>query len=195
MNHAVILAQPKPRSFIRLLAETYVEAVRERGHGADLIDLYAIDFDPRLQLAEIPGADGARPSPDVEAQRERLRHAEIFAYFYPIWFGGPPAILKGYVERIFTAGFGYRTIKNGGTDPLLKGRKLISVTSSGSENTWLVESGGWEAVRPAFDNRIAGATGLEVLDHVNFGGVDADLDPAKVNEAVESVRRVVREFF
>ena len=195
MNHAVILAQPKPRSFIRLLAETYVEAVRERGHGADLIDLYAIDFDPRLQLAEIPGADGARPSPDVEAQRERLRHAEIFAYFYPIWFGGPPAILKGYVERIFTAGFGYRTIKNGGTDPLLKGRKLISETSSGSENTWLVESGGWEAVRTAFDNRIAGATGLEVLDHVNFGGVDADLDPAKVNEAVESVRRVVREFF
>ena len=62
MNHAVILAQPKPRSFIRLLAETYVEAVRERGHGADLIDLYAIDFDPRLQLAEIPGADGARPT-------------------------------------------------------------------------------------------------------------------------------------
>ena len=69
------------------------------------------------------------------------------------------------------------------------------MTSSGSENTWLVESGGWEAVRTAFDNRIAGATGLEVLDHVNFGGVDADLDPAKVNEAVESVRRVVREFF
>ena len=195
MKHAVILAHPRPRSFVRLLAQTYLEAVRDRDHEAELVDLYALDFDPRLRPEELPSPVEATPAADVVAERKRLADVDVFCLVYPIWFGGPPAILKGYVERIFTAGFGYRTIKNGGTDPLLKGRKLISVTSSGSENTWLVESGGWEAVRTAFDNRIAGATGLEVLDHVNFGGVDADLDPAKVNEAVESVRRVVREFF
>lgn len=195
MKHAVILAHPRPRSFTRLLAETYAAAVRDRGQQAELVDLYAIGFDPRLQAEEIASGGPATPAADVQAERARLKEADVFCLVYPIWFGGPPAILKGYVERVFTAGFGYRSIKSGGTDPLLKGRKLLSLTASGSENTWLVESGGWEAVRKSFDHRIAGATGLEVLDHVNFGGVDADMDPARVQEAVDGVRALVDELF
>lgn len=196
MKHAVILAHPRQRSFVRLLAETYVAAARARGHEADVIDLYALGFDPRLSADEMPGLEVAgSPGEDVVALRSRLADVDVFALFYPIWFGGPPAILKGFVDRVFTAGFGYRSIKGGGLDPLLKGRKLISITASGSENAWLVESGGWDAVRVAFDRRLAGATGLEVLEHVNFGGVDAQLDPAMVSEAVEGVKTVVADLF
>ena len=77
------------------------------------------------------------------------------------------------------------------SEPLLGGRRLISLTASGSENAWFVESGGWDAIRASFDHRLAGATGLKVLDHVNYGGVDADLDPALVEKAVQGVRDVV----
>lgn len=195
MKHAVILAHPRGRSFVRLLAETYAAAAQALGHKAELIDLYAEGFDPRLQAEEIPGADAGQPGPDVAALRERLADVDVFAFCYPIWFGGPPAILKGFVDRVFTAGFGYESIKGGGLHPLLEGRKLISFTASGSENQWLVESGGWDAVRVAFDRRLAGATGMTVLEHVNFGGVDADLDPARVQEAVDGVRKVVTDLF
>lgn len=195
MKHAVILARPGPRSFTRLIADTYGAAVRERGGQVLVRDLYAMDFDPRLKAAEIPTADGASPAPDVVAERAVLADVDVFAFVYPIWFGAPPAILKGYVERVFGVGFAYRNLKAGGSEPLLGGRKMISFTSSGSENTWLVDSGHWEAVRQVFDKRLQVACGLEPLDHVNHGGVDADLPPEKVEEAVAGVRRIVAELF
>lgn len=192
MKHAVILAHPRPRSFTRLLAETYVEAARSLGHEAELVDLNAIGFDPRMPAEELPTLPDPRPGEDVLAERARLEDVDVFVLVYPIWFGLPPAILKGYVERVFTAGFGYRSLKGGGLHPMLEGRRLISFTSSGSENAWLVESGGWDALRTAFDQRLAAATGLDVIDHHNFGGVDADLDPALIPEALDIVRAAVR---
>ena len=195
MKHAVIMAHPKGRAFTRLIADTYSDAVRARGHEALFRDLYAMDFDPRLRAEEIPGPDGAAPAPDVVAERALLADVDVFAFVYPIWFGAPPAILKGYVERVFGVGFAYRNLKAGGSEPLLTGRKMISFTSSGSENTWLGDSGHWEAVRQVFDKRLQVACGLEPLDHVNHGGVDDDLPPEKVEEAVAGVRRIVSELF
>src|SRR5690606_877852 len=95
MKHAVILAHPRPRSFVRLLADTYLTAVRGLGAEAELIDLYAMDFDPCLKAEEIPDPTEARPGADVVAERRRLMDADVFCLVYPIWFGGPPAILKG----------------------------------------------------------------------------------------------------
>lgn len=194
MKHAVILAHPRPRSFTRLLAETYVDEARASGRQAELIDLHAMGFDPRMPAEELPTLPEPRPGADVLAERARLKDVDVFVLVYPIWFGLPPAMLKGYVERVFTAGFGYRSLKGGGLDPLLTGRRLISFTSSGSENAWLVESGAWDALRTAFDQRLAAATGLEIIDHHNFGGVDADLDPALIPEALAVVRGAVRSF-
>lgn len=195
MRHVVILAHPKARSFTRMMAESYVEAVEARGHTALLRDLYAMNFEARLAGDEIPGPDGATPRPDVVEERARIGGADVFCFVYPIWFGGPPAILKGYVERVFGVGFGYRSIKSGGLEPLLKGRKMLSLTSSGSANQWLVESGGWDAVRKVFDERIALSTGLEPLDHINYGGVDFDLPPGLADEAREGVARAVADLF
>lgn len=195
MRHVVILAHPRDRSFTRMMAETYIAAVQARGHTADLRDLYAMDFEPRLHADEIPGPDGSTPRPDVVAERAALADADVFCFVYPIWFGGPPAILKGYVERVLGVGFGYRSIKSGGLKPLLTGRRMISFTSSGSENDWLVKSGGWDAVRKVFDERIALSTGLTALDHINYGGVDFDLPPGLVEEARRGVETAVAELF
>ena len=175
------------------MAQTYADAVVALGHEVLVRDLYAMGFDPRLQASEIPGPEGAIPPPEIVNERAMLKDIDVFVFFYPIWFGSPPAMLKGYVERVFGLGFGYQTIKAGGGGPLLTGRKMISFTSTGSENTWLVDSGSWSAVRKIFDQRLADACGLEAMDHVNFGGVDFDMDPARINEAVAQVRTLVAD--
>jgi NAD(P)H dehydrogenase (quinone) len=195
MKHAVILSHPRGRAFTRLTAGTYVEAVRARGDEAVVRDLYEIDFDPRLQADELPGSPGGAPRADVVAERALIGDADVFAFFYPIWFGSPPAMMKGYVERVFGVGFGYRSIAHGGAEPLLSGRRMISFTSTGSENMWLVDSGSWNAVRKVFNERIATSTGLESVEHVNFGGVGAGIDPARIDEAVDQVRQTVRDVF
>jgi NAD(P)H dehydrogenase (quinone) len=195
VKHAVIVVHPRGRSFTRLMAQTYIEAVEALGHEVLVRDLYSMEFDPRLQADEMPGPEGATPQTEILIERTMLRDVDVFALFYPIWFGSPPAMLKGYIERVFGVGFGYGRIKGGGMEPMLTGRKLISFTSTGSENTWLVNSGSWEAVRKIFNERLTAACGLESLEHVNFGGVDFDTTPAQVEEAVAEVRSVVAEVF
>jgi NAD(P)H dehydrogenase (quinone) len=154
-----------------------------------------MNFDPRLHVDELPSREGGEPRTEVLIERTMLRDVDVFAFFYPIWFGSPPAMLKGYIERVFGAGFGYASVKGGGNSPLLTGRKMISFTSTGSENTWLVDSGSWNAVRKVFNERLASACGLESVEHVNFGGVDADMPAGRIEEAVAEVREVVGEIF
>jgi NAD(P)H dehydrogenase (quinone) len=195
VKHAVIIVHPSGRAFTRLMAETYVTAIKALGHDVLVRDLYALNFDPRLHVDELPNREGGEPRPEIVIERAMLRDVDVFAFFYPIWFGSPPAMLKGYVERVFGAGFGYASVKGGGNTPLLAGRKMISFTSTGSENTWLVDSGSWNAVRKVFNERLTSACGLESVEHVNFGGVEADMPPGRIEEAVVEVRDVVAEVF
>ena len=195
MKHAAIVVHPSGRAFTRLMADTYIAAVRALGHEVLVRDLYAMNFDPCLHVDELPSREGGEPRPEVMIERTMLKDVDVFAFFYPIWFGSPPAMLKGYIERVFGAGFGYESIKGGGNEPLLAGRRMISVTSTGSENTWLVDSGSWNAVRKIFNERLTSACGLESVEHVNFGGVDAEMPPGRAEEAVAEVRDVVAEIF
>lgn len=195
MKHAVIISHPRGRAFTRLTAQTYIDAVKAAGHEVVVRDLYAMNFDPRLHADELPDAAGSDPRTEVLIERMMLKDVDVFAFFYPIWFGSPPAMLKGYVERVFGVGFGYEAIANGGSQPLLTGRKMISFTSTGSENMWLVDSGSWNAVRKVFNERLASACGLESVDHVNFGGVGAGISEERIAEAVEQVREAVADLF
>lgn len=195
MKHAVIVVHPSGRAFTRLMADTYAAAVKALGHEVLVRDLYGMNFDPRLHVDELPSREGGEPRTEVLIERTMLKDVDVFAFFYPIWFGSPPAMLKGYIERVFGAGFGYASVKGGGNSPLLTGRKMISFTSTGSENTWLVDSGSWNAVRKVFNERLASSCGLESVEHVNFGGVDADMPPSRIEEAVAEVREVVSEIF
>ncbi|MBX7248620.1 MAG: NAD(P)H-dependent oxidoreductase [Caulobacteraceae bacterium] len=195
MKHAVVICHPRMQAFTRLTARTYIEAVQARGDEVVVRDLYAMDFDPRLHADELPDAAGGHVRTEILIERAILKDVDVFAFFYPIWFGSPPAMLKGYVERVFGVGFGYGAIKSGGTGPLLSGRSMVSFTSTGSENLWLVDSGGWDAVRKVFNERLSSACGLQSLDHVNFGGVDADMAPARIDEAVQQVRQAVTDLF
>lgn len=141
MKHAVIAAHPRAESFTLSVAHTYVEAARARGQEAVLRDLYRLGFEPRLQEGEIPRPSGFAPGADVAGERQALAGVDVFAFIYPLWFNAPPAILLGYVQRVFGMGFGYGPIRQGGNQPLLGGRKLISFTSSGAPEAWLRQEG------------------------------------------------------
>lgn len=106
MKHAVIVAHPVRTSFNRSVAEAYRQAVELRGHTVIVRDLYAMNFEPRLQAAEMPRAEGFAPGADVLAEREQLKDVDVFTFVYPLWFNAPPAILKGYIDRVFGFGFG-----------------------------------------------------------------------------------------
>lgn len=194
MKHAVILAHPAPSSLNRAIAEAYADTASAQGHEVILRDLYGAGFDPCLKAAEIPGPGEPVFGQDVLDERARLADVDVFALVYPLWFNAPPAILKGYVDRVFSMGFGFSPAF-GGTEPRLGGRRLISFTTSGAPDRWVRQTGALDALIQFFDEHLAGVCGLEVVDHVHFGGMVTGITEEAFAEVMASVAGAVRTHF
>jgi len=194
MKHAIVVAHPKQESFVMTVATAYRDAVLQRRQDVAFRDLYRAQFNPCLHEEEIPWAKDFTICPDVAAERAALGDAEVFAFFYPLWLNTPPAILKGYLERVFGFGFAYGRDASG-NQPLLRGRKLISFSSSGAPTDWVVQTGAWQAVRTLFDAHFASVCGMEVTDHIHFGGIVPGIRADVVARHVETVRSKVAQYF
>ena len=194
MKHALIIAHPRLESFTVATAAAYAQACEELGHQAVRRDLYRIGFDPCLKAQEMPGDDHFQAAPDVLAERALLADCDVFALFYPLWLNTPPAIVKGYLERVFGFGFAYGA---GGRsyNPLLTGRKFISFSSSGSPVGWLKQIGALDALCVVFDDYFAKLCGMTSLDHVHVGGITPGANPFFVDARLKEVRNAVSQHF
>ena len=194
MQHAVIAAHPLAKSFTMSVADAYCGEVSERGQQAKLRDLYRMNFAPTLGPDEFPRPGGFTPGADVVEERATLSRAGVFAFIYPLWMNAQPAMLKGYIDRVFGLGFAYGA-SAGGNVPLLKSRKMISFTSSGAPTEWVIHTGAWQAVRKLFDEHFATMCGLELVDHVHFGDVVPGIRADVVARHLECVRETVAKHF
>ena len=194
MKHAVILAHPKPTSFGAAMARACVDHLRAQGHEVVLRDLYAMDFDPRLKAEEMPTGQGATPAADVLAERALLKDVKSLIFVYPFWFNAPPAILKGYVDRVFGMGFGYASI-NGRMEALLDGVTLTSFSTSGAPGRWVNSTGALKAVMAVFDLHLCGVCGLRLLDHAHFGDVVSNMTEEWGEDILGQVRDKLNDLF
>ena len=194
MKHAVIVAHPNIRSFTLSVAQAYCEAARSAGGAVLLRDLYRMNFAPCLAQEEIPRPGGFAPGRDIQDERRLLADADVFAFIYPFWMNAQPAMLKGYIDRVFGMGFAYGPGR-GGNVQLLKARKMISFSSSGAPMEWVQKSGAWDAARKLFDEHFAAVCGLEVIDHIHFGGIHSGMRPDAVETLLGRVRSVVADRF
>ena len=106
MRVSVILAHPGPGSFNHAIAATVVQTLAENGHTVAFHDLYAERFDPVLPYAEIPR--DAPPDPVVARHCSEIATADGIVIVHPDWWGQPPAILKGWIDRVIRPGIAYR---------------------------------------------------------------------------------------
>ncbi|NMD54027.1 MULTISPECIES: NAD(P)H-dependent oxidoreductase [Tsukamurella] len=127
--HALwVSAHPRSDSLTARLRDIGVARLREDGWGVDVADLYAERFDP--VLVDEGGAD-------VRAEQRRLLAADLVVLQFPLWWYGPPAMLKGWIDRVFERGFAYdvpdpatgRNRKYG--DGGLVGRRALAVVTAG----------------------------------------------------------------
>jgi NAD(P)H dehydrogenase (quinone) len=191
-RHLVVLGHPSPESLNRAIAETYCAAVRECGQTAFLRDLYAEGFDPVLKADERPGLPGYAQAPEVARELKLVARSDVFVLVYPIWFGGPPAIIKGYVDRVLGAGFTPEAIKEGRGHPLLAGKKLVSLSSSATTRPWLEEQGQWHGLRHSFERYLTTIFGMREPERLHFDAVTEPMPPGAALEYLEDVRQTAR---
>ena len=195
MKHAVIVGHPDPVSFTQSMAKRYEACMSAHGHEVLTRDLYPLGFDPRLGLGEMPDRPNWAPAADVVAERKLLADADVFAFVYPLWFNSPPAIVKGYIDRVFGAGFGYARLSGGGQQPMLTGRHLIHITASGSRSVWLEEIGATSSARTLFEDTFARACGLRVRPHIHFDGIQSGLAERWVAENLGDLDAALVRYF
>jgi len=105
MNVSVILGHPHPGSLNHAIAETAVQALQDGGHCVSYHDLYAEGFDPITTHGEIPR--GAALDPVVARHCAEIAEADGIVIVHPNWWGQPPAILKGWIDRVLRPGVAY----------------------------------------------------------------------------------------
>ena len=137
----------------------------------------------------MPDHPGFAPRSDVVEERREIADADVFVLVYPLWFNAAPAMLKGYIDRVFDMGFGYSPHSEGGNHPLLAGRKLVSFSCSGAPQHWVEASGAWSAMLNHFDSHLAAVVGLDVIGHHNLGGIVPGLRADVVRGHLDEVRR------
>ena len=190
MRIALILAHPSAVSFCATLADDCAEVLRAAGGEVVVRDLYRMGFDPCLSAAELPGSVGHGPRADVVAERAILADVDSYLLVYPLWFNAPPAMLKGYVDRVLSGGFGFAPTAHG-ADPLLVGKTLVSVTTSGAPDAHLAATGALNMLTRAFDLHLCGMTGLRFVDHQHIGGVGPDMTETYAQERRGQVRAML----
>jgi NAD(P)H dehydrogenase (quinone) len=106
MNILIILGHPDPNSFNHAIASAVRESVVENGHTVTFHDLCAEKFDPYLPKEEIP--QEADLPVLIKQHCEELGTADGIAIIHPNWWGQPPAIIKGWIDRVVRPGVAYR---------------------------------------------------------------------------------------
>jgi len=192
-RHVVILCHPEPDSFNAAVAAHYCAAVEQAGQHAVLRDLYRMKFDPVLRAEELDEATGSKPTPDIADERALIADAEVVVLVYPIWLGSAPAMLKGYIERVFGPDFALRNDHDKAATTQLAGKHLLSLSSSGNSRAWLDEQGQWQSLIQVFDRYLQHAFAIASIDHVHFPSIVKGLSERFFEQNMEDVRQAARK--
>jgi len=223
MRVLTVYAHPNPKSFCHAILEQFTKGLEDAGHTSEIVDLYAIGFDPVVRSRDGPNwidenvpaelldkwnlkqqvldsSGGAiqrllvsrwlrnkkpqdivkmirehRPK-EILVQQEKVAQAQGLAFISPVWFVGFPAILKGWIERVWTLGFAFSMRPEGwkgdigGRVPLLKHEKaLIINTTLFNEESY--KAGLGDAMKKLIDEFAFRFPGIKNVEHAYFYAV------------------------
>lgn len=195
MNHLIAVAHPVENSFTMSLMRNYAAELEKLGHHPKIHDLYRMGFNPVLAEQELTPANTGHPaSADIAPFQDDIRGAEVLTVIYPLWWLSMPAMMKGYIDRVFARGFAYESQK-GIVHGLLSGKKAVLITISGAPLPLLVKSGNWNAVQVLQDTHIFRSAGFELLEHLHFDEVVPDLPKPIAEQHMARVQACARQHF
>jgi NAD(P)H dehydrogenase (quinone) len=211
MQAHIVLAHPEPKSFNAHLTVVAREALEGRGWGVTVSDLYALGFDPgerpehypdRLDPARFDtmaeqrhAADHSALPAEVRFEIERLDRADLVILQYPMWWFQPPAMLKGWFDRVFVYGEVYRSRQRFESGRFVGKRVLQSVTVATSAETYAYNgcSGDIELLLWPVNFTMA-YVGFGVLRPFVGYGVEAELKPSDTSEIGARLKKLSEDY-
>lgn len=193
MKHLVVFAHPHSESFNHAILETVVNALKNKGHEVAVRDLYKLNFQPVLKTEDTASMRDGKVPEDIREEQECITFADVITFIYPIWWTGMPAILKGYVDRVFSYGFAYSSGEEG-IVKLLKGKKGFIINTHGSPKDIYDQTGMTNGLKLTSDAGIFGFTGIEPVEHLFFGSVPY-VDDAARKDMLSTIENTINSLF
>lgn len=103
----VVYCHPNPKSFTHAVLEAVCAGLKAAGTSYDVVDLHAEHFDPVLVVDETRRRRDLGTVDETRRHRELVASAQTLVFVYPVWWGGFPAMLKGFIDRVFVSGLTY----------------------------------------------------------------------------------------
>ena len=213
MHAHFVLAHPEPKSFNAHLVRSGAQALAGSGWTSTVSDLYAMGFDPcerpdfypdrvdsnrfDVQSEQRHAFETNTLPPHVVAELERMDRADLLILQYPMWWHLPPAILKGWFDRVWAYGAAYTSSKRFEDGRFAGKRAMLSVTVGTSRETYIHDgrSGDIDLMLWPVNFNLAYA-GYTVLQHFVAYGVEAGLrysDPAAIEARLQAIVRELQQ--
>ncbi|WP_295476697.1 NAD(P)H-dependent oxidoreductase [uncultured Pseudomonas sp.] len=185
MQALIVVAHPDQGSFTHAAAGEVARAIVEAGHQVERADLCEEGFDPRFGAADLALFRGGVALPDdVLAEQRRLDRADALVLVYPIYWWSFPAILKGWIDRVFTSGWAYAERPDGSLEKKLGHLDVHLLAVGGANLRTFARHGYFAAMRTQIDHGIFDYVGApvrssELLLHPEAGFPDTALATAR----------------
>ena len=165
MNVLIILGHPDTKSFNHAVAQTCISQIKTNGHSVFFHDLYVENFNPVLHI------DSKKPDtnfdPQIKLHTNDLMNSDGIIVIHPNWWGQPPAIIKGWLDRVLIPGIAYEFVINeeGRRFPqgLLKAQNAIVLNTSNSPYDKK-----YDPLKSIWENSVFNFCGVNKIEHRNF---------------------------
>jgi NAD(P)H dehydrogenase (quinone) len=187
MHSLIVVAHPEPASYTQALVEQVIAGLKEDPENTfEVADLTAEGFDPRYSPADHFAFRGGTPPPaDAVAEQARIDRADLLIMVFPVYWWSMPAILKGWIDRVFTQGWAYVDADGGETKRLL-GRLSIQTIAIGGATRRTYERRGYaQAIQTQIDQGIFGYVGASMVGSELLLPLDAASSEAALQRARE----------
>ncbi|WP_424355870.1 NAD(P)H-dependent oxidoreductase [Methanobacterium sp. MBAC-LM] len=190
MNVLIIFAHPEPNSLNGVMKDLTAKTLRDNGHEVKISDLYGMrfkavldendfsqrqnseQFNPMMEQVNAVGTGSL--SQDIKDEVEKIKWADMLIFQFPVWWTSPPAILKGWFDRVFLPGVVHNIAEGKMYDTgLLRGKKaMLSFTTGAPKEVYSSEGphGDLNDIFKFITHNILEVTGLEVIPSIGIYG-------------------------
>ena len=160
-----ILSSHYDQSFNAVLMKRFDTALKRNKHESDIIDLYALNFNPVMRGDDFNQFFNKPLSAEILAYEKRIKESDILTFFYPVWWNDMPAIMKGWIDRVFAKDFAYNINDNLATGLLSNIKKVVLVCTLGNNEKETKESGIEDAMRIKEEKGVFLYSGINSVEH------------------------------
>ena len=181
MHVLTVFDHPQRKNFPGAVLDHFVEGIVQAGHTAEVVDLHAEGFDPRFTAADHAHFWGGPRPADIAREQARVDAADALALVFPVYWWSFPAMLKGWIDRVFTAGWAYSIDKNNASRGHLSAKPVMLVCTGGIREATYHKYGYLNALRTQIEVGTFGFCGMtDVETHLLF---DADSEASAERRA------------